>query len=310
MIAAVHVGGLINIECHSEFAISFQPSTLVVAWKCFGRVAFATLGCTTSHFLLLSLTFASNEHLAGARLFLLAWIRSMARCLIRMATNLLLLAARLLARLTIGVLALAGAVTRFSAEVISTAQFLPTNLAAADIDQPALLIFNHTLPTHASSFDEERAFGTAFTIKMTGMRYLWMTASFGTPTWLPTWRRLRSTRKWRHQNCLAAMTRDFFEDGLFARPTRAFVTKIIAVMRPTLQQSTTLAGADMLSFKTIINGARSGRQRTLLSFAGESLNRLALSCTAVLFTGMAATVEIRTTYTAALWRFFLTLMTE
>jgi hypothetical protein len=106
------------------------------------------------------------------------------------------------------------------------------------------------------------------------------------------------------------MAGDFFEYGLFARPTRAFVAKIIAVMRPTLQQSTTLPGTNMLSLKPIINGARSGRQRTLLSFAGESLNRLAFSRTAVLFTGMAATVEIRTTYTAALWRFFLTLMTE
>jgi hypothetical protein len=310
MIAAIHMGGLIDVKCYSQFAIPLQPSTLVVARERSGRVAIATLRRTTSHFLLLSLTLASDEHLASARLLLLAWIRSMARCLVRMTTNLLLLATRLLTHLTVGVLALAGAMTGFSAEVISTAELLSTNLAAANIDQPALLVFDHPLPTHTSPFDKKGTFGTAFAVKMTGVRYLRMAASLRTSAWLPTWWRSCSTRKWRHQNGLAAMAGDFFEDGLFARPTRAFVTKIIAVMRPTFQQSTTLTGTNVFSLKAIVNGTRGGRQRTLPFFVGKSFDRLALSRTAVFFTSMAATVEVCTTNTTALWRFFVTLVTE
>jgi hypothetical protein len=207
--------------------------------------------------LLLSLTLTGDEHLACARLVLLAGVRSVTRRLIRVATSLLLLSARLLTRLTIGILALARAMAGLSAEMIPTSKFLSANLAATNINQPALLILDHALPTHASTFHQKWTFRTALAVEMASMWYLRMTAPFRTATRLSTWWRASPTRQWRHQYRLATIAGNLLEDGFFARTAGPFVAKVIAIVSPTFQEPTTLTGADVLGLEAIVHRPRS-----------------------------------------------------
>ena len=53
------------------------------------------------------------------------------------------------------------------------------------------------------------------------------------------------------------MTADLVEDGLPASAARAFMAKLLAVVIAALEQSSTLTGTNVLSFKIVLGGARS-----------------------------------------------------
>jgi len=68
----VIMGCSINIEGQSQFAISLQACTLIVAFQRLLEIALATLGRIASRLLLDTLALASNKDLMLARLVLFA----------------------------------------------------------------------------------------------------------------------------------------------------------------------------------------------------------------------------------------------
>jgi hypothetical protein len=100
----------------------------------------------------------------------------MAHILVGMPASLLGLAARLLASLTVRILALPWSVARFATEVRTTTKLVATDITTANILQPALLILEGLLPAHTPFLHKKRAFGTSFIILVAVVGYLRMAA--------------------------------------------------------------------------------------------------------------------------------------
>lgn len=108
---------------------------------------------------------------------------------IRVPARFLRLATRLLARLAIGILAVAWPMTEFAAMVGSTTQQFSANLAATDILEPTLLVLEFLLAAHAVLLDQERALRTCLVVLMAVVRDLRMAAGLRSVAGVPTrWR--------------------------------------------------------------------------------------------------------------------------
>lgn len=185
---------LVNVERKCELTVTLEPGAFFVARQRFGEVALARLGCKTSHLLLLSLALTSNEDLMSASLFFLASSGSVANGLIRVATSLLGLTTRLLARSTASIFAVTFTMAGLGTEVRATLELPATDLTTADVFQPALLVLETLLSTHAMLLNQERTSGTALIVHMTVVLDLRMPASFGSVTLEAAWRRLSTAR--------------------------------------------------------------------------------------------------------------------
>lgn len=142
----------------------------------------------------LRLTVTSDENLACTRFVFLARVGCMTGCFVRMFADLLWLATWLMALFAVCVLALPRSMAGPPAKVRSALELLTTDLAAANILKPALLMLQHLLATHAAAFYKERAFGAAFIVLVTIVLDLRMTADLGTLTLKAAWRWLSATR--------------------------------------------------------------------------------------------------------------------
>lgn len=166
--------------------------------------------------LLLCLTITSDKYLALARLVLLARKRSMTRLCIGMTADLLGFAAWLLALCTTGVLTVSRSVALLSTEVRSATKLFAANLSTADILQPALLVLQCLLATHALLLDQIWAFRARHIVLMTCMRHLRMTTSLQPLALIATRRRLSATGQWWLQNSPSAMATDLVKDSFSA----------------------------------------------------------------------------------------------
>lgn len=90
------------------------------------------------------------------------------------------LSTRLLARSASSVFTIAFTVAGLCTEMGATLEFSATNLSTADVFQPALLIFETLLATHALLLNQERTSWTAFVVHMTIVLDLRMTTRLGT----------------------------------------------------------------------------------------------------------------------------------
>lgn len=82
------------------------------------------------------------------------------------------------------------------------------------------------------------------------------------------------------------------------------MTEFLANVIATFEGSTTETCADVFGFDSVINLSRSRTERSALSFRGQALASLALSCAAALITSMTTTVQGRTTDARTLRLFF------
>ena len=194
MVTTLNMCFLINVESECQLAVAFQSGTLLVARQRLCEITLAGLGCVASHLLLLSLAFTGDEDLVGTSFVLFASSGSVADGFIWVATSLFGLAARLLARSTPSIFALAIAVTRLGAEVRATLELSATNLSTADVLQPALLVLETLLATHTTLFDKEGTSRTALVVHVAIVLDLRMTACLGTVALEAAWRRLSATR--------------------------------------------------------------------------------------------------------------------
>jgi hypothetical protein len=102
----------------------------------------------------------------------------MTHVLVWVAASLLWLTARLLASLTIRILALSRAMAGLATEVRSTTKLVSADIAAANILQPALLVLESLLPAHTPLLHKERAFRTSLIVLVAVVGYLRVTAGF------------------------------------------------------------------------------------------------------------------------------------
>lgn len=194
MVSSIHMRLLVNVESKCKLSVSLKPCAFLIARQCFAIVAFASLGSSALHLLLLSLASTSDEDLTGTRLFFLAGIWSMAGSLIGMAANLLLLAARLRALDTMSILALSRTMARLAAEMGAAAEFLPANITTADISQPAGLVLQVLLATHTPLLTQEWAFWARVIVLMAIVGDLRMAASLWSLARVSARRRLCAAR--------------------------------------------------------------------------------------------------------------------
>jgi hypothetical protein len=232
----------------------------------------------------------------------------MARSLIRVAADFLLLAARLQTSGTVRVLALPSPMAGLAAEVRTALEFLPANVTTPNISQPAGLVLQSFLTTHTTLLAQEGALRARIVVLVAIVGHLWMAASFGTLARVPARRRHRPAGEWRLKNGTAAVAVDLFENGFPARSARALVAKLLADVVAALERSSTLAGANMLCFDTIINMTMRRGEWTLLPLGRLALDRLALTRTAALFTRMSSAVEVSAAHSPTLRLFLMTLM--
>lgn len=201
---------------------------------------------------------ASDENLVGARLVFLTSRRRVANGLVWMAADLLRLSARLLTRTATGILTLAFAMTRLAAEVRATLQFFATNLPATGILQPALLVLQTFLTTHATLFNKKRTSWAVFVIHVAIVLNLRVTTGLRTVALEATGRRLSTTWKGWSEHCTATMAANLVEDCLSTRSTGAFVAKVVAGMISTLERPATSTSTDVFSLETIIERSDRG----------------------------------------------------
>lgn len=137
-----------------------------------------------------------------------------------------------------------------------------------------------------------------------------MTTSLWSLAGISARRRNRAAGKWRLEDSPAAITADLLKDSLPAGTARTFVAKLLTNVVATLQRSSTLASADMLCFDTIIDGAISSVQWTLLLLGRLALDSFALTRAATLFTSMSSAIKIRSAYSSTLRLLLMTLMAD
>ena len=101
----------------------------------------------------------------------------MAHVLIGVPARLFGLAASLLASLAVRVFTFSWSMAGFAAEVRTTSKLVATDIATANVLQPALLILESLLPAHAPFLHKKRAFGTGLIILVAVVGYLRMSAS-------------------------------------------------------------------------------------------------------------------------------------
>jgi riboflavin transporter FmnP len=92
-----------------------------------------------------------------------------------MATSTELLATELPA----GLLALAWTMALFLAFVGTTSKCLPTNISAADVGEPARLVFQHVLAAETSFRGKKRTLRAALIVAVAVVTHLWMATSLG-----------------------------------------------------------------------------------------------------------------------------------
>ena len=311
MITAFDVCFLVNVERKCELTVTLEPGAFFVTRQRFGEVALARLGCKTSHLLLLSLALTSNEDLMSASLFFLASSGSVANGLIRVATSLLGLTTRLLARSTASIFAVAFTMAGLGTEVRATLELPATDLTTADVFQPALLVLETLLSTHAMLLNQERTSGTALIVHMTVVLDLRMAASFGSVTLEAAWWRLSTARKWGSQHCTATVAVDLVKDGFATRSTRSLMAEVLTEVVSTLERSTTWTSADMLSLKAVIDGSNVCIfQLTALTLHGLSFTSLPLTFATAFIASMTTTVQGSSAYSHTLRRLNLTLMAD
>ena len=135
----------IDVECQCKLAIALKTCTLFVALQRLLVVAIARLRGVALCLLLDPLTFARNDDLVLAWLLLLAGLREVARCHIRVSTSTQLLAAGLLARL----FALASTMTLLLAFVGTTFQSTTAYLPTANLAKPTGLVLDDVFAAQA-----------------------------------------------------------------------------------------------------------------------------------------------------------------
>jgi hypothetical protein len=219
-----------------------------------------------------------------------------AQILVWMPTHLLGLTAWLLARLPICILALPVTVARFAAVMEATTQSLTTDLAAANVLQPAWLILERMLPTHATLLDQEWALRARLVILMAVVRDLLMSTRLRPGAWESTRRRFRTARKRWLKDGASTMAADLLEDGFPAASTSTLVAKFCAEVLTALQQSATLPCANVLSLEAVVQSRHCGAQRSLLLLRALPLSRLLLTCAAAFIASMAATIQRHTAH--------------
>lgn len=200
--------------------------------------------------------------------------------------------------------------TRLATEVRAAFQFLATHIAAANISQPTRLILKRLLATHTALLAQEWAFRAWVIILMAVVGDLRVAASLWSLAGISARRRNRAAGKWRLEDSPAAMTADLLKDSLPARSTRSFVAELFTNVVAALERSTTLTGADMLCFDSIIDGAVSSVQWTLLLLGRLALNSFALTRAATLLTSMSSAIKIRSAYSSTLRLLLMTLMAD
>lgn len=134
----------------------------------------------------------------------------------RMATELLCLAAGLLARPG-GILAVSRPVAGLLARVGATLQRFSADQSASHVRQPAWLILEPLLPAETFLLRQEGALGTTLVVRVAVVGGLRVAAGLGPFALKPTRRRFRAAWERRIQNRSSAVTGDLFEDRL---PTR------------------------------------------------------------------------------------------
>jgi hypothetical protein len=102
---------------------------------------------------------------------------------IRMATYLLLLAARLVT-MTRRILAFSGGMTGLETVMRAAFEFLSAYLSATNIWKPTLLILKSLLTAHAPLLHKKRAFGASFVVLMAVMGDDLMSTYFWSRAWI------------------------------------------------------------------------------------------------------------------------------
>lgn len=185
--------------------VPLEASALVRAGQSLASIPFACFGCAALDFLLLSLAVAGDEDLASAWLIFRAGEGRVANILqVLVAANLLLFRAKLLA-VASGVLALARTMTALLAQMRSTTQLLLAHQTTRHILQEARLILQCLLTTHASFLNQEGALRARFVVLVAAVRYLSMSAFFGSIACLTAWWWLCTARQRRVKYCPTAM---------------------------------------------------------------------------------------------------------
>ena len=112
-----------------------------------------------------------------------------------MTADFLLLAAWLLTRLTMRILAITRQMTGLEAVVRAALELLPAHFAAANISQPARLMLESLLTAHTPLLHKMRAFGASFIVLMAVVSYLWVSTCLRSIARIPTWRRFSAARQ-------------------------------------------------------------------------------------------------------------------
>jgi len=311
MIAAFDVCLLIDIEREGQPTVTFQSGALFVARQRLRKVSVTGLGSITSHLLLLSLTFTSNEDLVGASLVLFTSSGSMADGLVWVLTSLFGLAAGLLTRSTPSIFTIAITMTRLGTEMRATFELPAADLSAAHVFQPALLVLETLLATHTALFDKEGTSGTALVVHVTVVLDLRMSTCFGTIALEAAWRRLSATGQRRCQNGPTTVAVNFIENGLSTRAAGTLVAKIFAKVVAAFERSATDTGTNVLSLKAVIHGSNMGFLKlTTLALDGLTFSSLSLALATALVASMTTAIESGSADSHTLRRFGLALVAD
>jgi hypothetical protein len=235
----------------------------------------------------------------------------MADGLVWVLTCLLGLAAGLLTRSTPSIFAITIPMARLGTEMRATLELSATDLSAAHVFQPALLVLETLLTTHTALLNKEGTSRASFVVHVTIVLNLRMAARLGTIALEAAWRRLSATGQRRCQNSTTTVAVDFVEDGLSTRAARTLVAKIFAEVVAAFERSATDTGTNMLSLKAVIHRSNMGFLKlTTLALDGLSFGSLSLALATTLVASMTTTIEGRSTDSHTLRRLSLALVAD
>jgi hypothetical protein len=259
----------------------------------------------------LSLTFTSDKDLVGASFVLFTSTWSMADGLVWVLTCLFGLAAGLLTRSTPSIFTITIPMARLGTEMGTTLELPATDLSTAHVLQPALLVLETLLTTHAALLDKKGTSRTSLVIHVTIVLDLRMTARLGTIALEAAWRWLSAAWQRRCQNGTTTVAVDFVEDGLSTRAARTLMAKIFAEVVAAFERSATDTGTNVLGFKAIIHRSNMGfLELTALALDGLSFSSLSLALATALVASMTTTIEGRSADSHTLRRLSLALVAD
>ena len=235
----------------------------------------------------------------------------MADSFVWMATCLLGLSTGLLTRSASSIFAITFAVAGFGTEMGATLEFSTTDLSTADILEPALLILETLLATHAAFLNQERTSWTAFVVHVAIVLDLRMATRLSAIALEPTRWRLSTARQRWCQNGTTTVAIDLIKDRFSTRSARTLVTEVFAEVVAAFEGSTTRTRTNVLGLEPVINRSDvSFLKFATLTLEGLSFRSLALALATAFVASMTTTVESGSANPHTLRRFDLALVTN